>query len=99
MTAVYARAVSEDATDAGLRFAYATALHASHRDIDAQRQLDSAAMSGAMPAAVRYALQTRISLARGDSAGARVALARARAAAPGDTSLAMLDSALAGRSR
>jgi protein O-mannosyl-transferase len=99
VTAVYARAVSEDATDAGLRFAYATALHASHRDIDAQRQLDSAAMSGAMPAAVRYALQTRISLARGDSAGARVALARARAAAPGDTSLAMLDSALAGRSR
>ena len=99
VTAVYARAVYEDASDAGLRFAYATALHASHRDIDAQRQLDSAAMSGAMPAAVRYSLQTRISLARGDSAGARVALARARAAAPGDTSLATLDSALAARSR
>jgi hypothetical protein len=99
VTAVYARAVSEDANDAGLRFAYATALHASHRDVDAQRELDSAAVSGAMPAAVRYSLQTWISLARGDSAGARVALARARAAAPNDTSLAKLDSTLAARSR
>jgi predicted Zn-dependent protease len=99
VTAVYARAVAEDGADPGLRYAYASALHASHREIDAQRQLDTAAISGAMPAAVRYSLQARISLARGDSAGARSALARARAAAPGDTSLAALDSALAARSR
>ncbi|MEP7064430.1 MAG: hypothetical protein ABI889_00225 [Gemmatimonadota bacterium] len=95
VTAVYARAVEEDGDDPGLRFAYATALHGSHRDADAQRELDSAAASGAMPAAVHYSLQTRISLARGDSNAARLALARARAAAPTDTSLAMLDSALA----
>jgi Tfp pilus assembly protein PilF len=99
VTAVYARAVAEDGSDPGLRFAYASALHASHRDLDAQRELDSAAASGAMPPAVHYALQTRISLARGDSAAARRALARARAAAPGDTSLAVLDSTLAARSR
>jgi Flp pilus assembly protein TadD len=99
VTAVYARAVTEDGADPGLRFAYATALHASHREADAQRELDSAAASGAMPVAVHYSLQTRISLARGDSAGAREALARARAAAPGDTSLAALDSTLAARSR
>ena len=88
VTAVYARAVAEDASDAGLRFAYATALHASHREVDAQRELDSAAASGAMPPVVRYSLQARISLARGDSVAARDALARARAAAPADTSLA-----------
>jgi len=99
VTAVYARAVTEDAGDPGLRFAYATALHASHRDAEAQRELDSAAISGDMPAAVHYALQTRISLARGDSAAARAALARARAAAPADTSLATLDSALSARRR
>jgi protein O-mannosyl-transferase len=99
VAAVYARAVAEDATDPGLRFAYATALHASHRELDAQRELDRAAASGAMPVAVHYSLQSRISLARGDSAGARVALARARAAAPGDTSLAALDSTLSARSR
>ena len=99
VTAVYARAVAEDANDPGLRFAYATALHVSHRDLEAQRELDSAAASGAMPPLVRYALQARISLARGDSAAARIALARARAAAPGDTSLASLDSTLAARKR
>jgi Flp pilus assembly protein TadD len=99
VTAVYARAVGEDGNDPGLRFAYASALHASHREADAQRELDSAAASGAMPPAVRYSLQARISLSRGDSAGARSALARARAAAPGDTSLATLDSTLAARSR
>jgi Flp pilus assembly protein TadD len=99
VTAVYARAVTEDANDPGLRFAYATALHDSHRELEAQRELDSAAASGAMPALVRYALQARISLARGDSGAARLALARARAAAPGDTSLASLDSTLAARSR
>jgi Flp pilus assembly protein TadD len=99
VTAVYARAVAEDGNDPGLRFAYASALHLSHREADAQRELDSAAASGAMPPAVHYSLQTRISLARGDSAGARRALARARAAAPGDTSLATLDSTLAARSR
>ena len=97
VTAVYARAVAEDANDPGLRFAYATALHASHRDREAQRELDSAAASGAMPPAVRYSLQARISLARGDSVAARIALARARAAAPGDTGLATLDSTLAVR--
>lgn len=94
VTAVYARAVSEDGGDPGLRYAYASALHASHRDGDAQRELDSAAASGAMPAAVRYSLQARISLARGDSAVARGALAKARAAAPGDTSLATLAAAI-----
>jgi Flp pilus assembly protein TadD len=94
VTAVYARAVAEDGGDPGLRYAYASALHASHRDADAERELDSAAASGAMPVAVRYALQARISLARGDSAGARSALAKARVAAPGDTSLASLDSVL-----
>jgi protein O-mannosyl-transferase len=99
VTAVYARAVTEDANDPGLRFAYATALHASHRDLEAQRELDSAAASGTMPPVVRYALQARISLARGDSAAARIALARARTAAPADTSLARLDSTLAARSR
>ena len=99
VTAVYARAVAEDADDPGLRFAYATALHASHREAEAQRALDSAAASGAMPPAVRFALQARISLARGDSAGARIALARARTAAPSDTSLARLDSTLTARSR
>ena len=99
VTAVYARAVAEAADDPGLRYAYATALHASHREADAQAQLDSAAASGAVPPAVQYALQTRISLARGDSASARTALTRARAAAPGDTSLASLDSALAARRR
>jgi hypothetical protein len=99
VTAVYARAVTEDRNDPGLRFAYATALHASHRDLEAQRELDSAAASGAMPPVVRYALQARISLARGDSAAARIALARARNAAPDDTSLARLDSTLAARSR
>jgi len=97
VTAVYARAVAEDANDPGLRLAYATALHASHRDREAQRELDSAAASGAMPPAVRYSLQARISLARGDSVAARIALARARAAAPGDTGLATLDSTLAVR--
>jgi hypothetical protein len=97
VTAVYARAVAEDANDPGLRFAYATALHASHRDLEAQRELDGAAASGAMPPAARYSLQVRISLARGDSVAARTALARARAAAPGDTSLATLDSTLAPR--
>jgi protein O-mannosyl-transferase len=97
VTAVYARAVAEDASDPGLRFAYATALHASHRDLEAQRELDGAAASGAMPPAARYSLQVRISLARGDSVAARTALARARAAAPGDTSLATLDSTLAPR--
>jgi Flp pilus assembly protein TadD len=99
VTAVYARAVAEDGNDPGLRFAYASALHASHRDADAQRELDSAAASGAMPPVVHYTLQARISLSRGDTAGARRALARARAAAPADTSLATLDSALAARSR
>ncbi len=99
VTAVYARAVAEASDDPGLRYAYATALHASHREAEAQRELDSATASGAVPAAVHYALQTRISLARGDSAAARTALARARAAAPSDTSLASLDSALAKRSR
>jgi Flp pilus assembly protein TadD len=94
VTAVYARAVAEDGDDPGLRYAYASALHASHRDADAQRELDSAAASGAMPAAVRYALQARISLGLGDSAGARSALAKARVAAPGDTSLASLESVL-----
>ena len=94
VTAVYARAVAEDGEDPGLRYAYASALHASHRDVDAQRELDSAAASGAMPPAVRYALQARIALGQGDSAGARSALTAARAAAPGDTSLAALDSAL-----
>ena len=94
VTAVYARAVAEDGEDPGLRFAYASALHTSHREVEAQRQLDSAGASGAMPPAVRYALQARISLARGDSAGARSALTLARAGAPGDTSLAALDSAL-----
>jgi Tfp pilus assembly protein PilF len=99
VTAVYGRAVAEDANDAGLRFAYATALHASHRELEAQRELDSAAASGSMPPVVRYSLEARISLARGDSVAARSALARARAAAPGDTSLATLDSALGARSR
>jgi protein O-mannosyl-transferase len=99
VTAVYARAVSEDANDPGLRFAYATALHDSHRELEAQRELDSAAAFGTMPPVVRYALQARISLARGDSAAARAALARARNAAPNDTSLARLDSTLAARSR
>ena len=94
VTAVYARAVAEDAGDPGLRYAYASALHTSHREADAQRELDSAAASGEMPGAVRYALQARISLARGDSAAARGALARARAAAPGDTSLVTLSAAL-----
>jgi len=94
VTAVYARAVAEDGADPGLRYAYASALHASHREVDAQRELDSAAASGAMPPAVRYALQARISLAIGDSVAARSALALARRAAPGDTSLAALDSAL-----
>jgi len=99
VTAVYARAVTEDQNDPGLRFAYATALHASHRDLEAQRELDSAAAFGTMPPVVRYALQARISLARGDSTAARLALAQARNAAPGDTSLARLDSTLAARSR
>lgn len=99
VTAVYARAVAEDGEDPGLRYAYASALHSSHRDVDAQRELDSAAATGEMPVAVRYALQARISLARGDSAGARGALARARAAAPGDRSLASLDSVLSSRKR
>lgn len=99
VTAVYARAVAEDAGDPGLRFAYATALHASHREADAQRELDSAAASGMMPPAVHFLLQARISLARGDTTGARGALARARRAAPDDTSLATLDSTLAARVR
>jgi len=99
VTAVYARAVAEDTNDPGLRFAYATALHVSHRDAEAQRELDRAAASGMMPPAVHFLLQTRISLARGDTAGARDALARARAAAPSDTSLATLDSTLAAHGR
>ena len=99
VTATYARAVAEDANDPGLRYAYARALHASHQDEDAQRQLDSAAASGAMPNVVRYALQARISLARGDSAGARRALGLARAAAPADTALSALDSMLAPAAR
>lgn len=99
VTSVYGRAVAEDASDPGLRFAYATALHASHRDAEAQRELDRAAASGMMPLAVHLLLQTQISLARGDTAGARNALARARAAAPRDTSLATLDSTLAARAR
>lgn len=99
VTAAYARAVAEDSRDPGLRYAYARALHASHRDADAQRQLDSAAASGKMPIAVRYSLQARISLARGDSAEARRALVLARAAAPGDSSLSALDSMLAAATR
>lgn len=99
VTAVYGRAVAEDGGDPGLRYAYASALHASHREADAQRELDSAAASGAMPAAVRYTLQARIFLARGDSAEARNALAKARAAAPADTSLASLDRALSAQPR
>jgi Flp pilus assembly protein TadD len=98
VTAVYGRAVAEDGDDPGLRYAYASALHASHREADAQRELDSAAASGKMPPVLRYALQARIALAQGDSAGARGALARARALAPQDTSLSALDSALS-RSR
>jgi Flp pilus assembly protein TadD len=94
VTAVYARAVAEDGGDPGLRYGYASALHDSHRDADAQRELDSAAASGEMPPAVQYALQARISLSRGDTTGARGALARARAAAPTDTSLARIDSLL-----
>ncbi|MEO8879392.1 MAG: hypothetical protein ABI446_03270 [Gemmatimonadaceae bacterium] len=94
VSAVYARAVAEDGGDPGLRYAYAMALLASHRDVDAQRELDSAAASGEMPPAAQFALQARISLDRGDSAGARIALARARVAAPTDTGLAALDSAL-----
>ncbi|MBA2685775.1 MAG: hypothetical protein H0U66_14920 [Gemmatimonadaceae bacterium] len=94
VTAVYGRAVAEDGGDPGLRYAYAAALHASHRDADAQRELDRAAASGEMPPAVRYTLQARISLARGDSAGARSAIALARGAAPADSGLAALDSAL-----
>lgn len=97
VTAVYARAVAEDANDPGLRFAYATALHSSHRDADAQRELDRATASGMVPPAVHLLLQAQIALARGDSTGARGALARARGAAPGDTSLARLDSTLAAR--
>jgi predicted Zn-dependent protease len=99
VTAVYARAVAEDGDDPGLRYAYASSLHASHREAEAQRQLDSAAASGTMPPAVRYSLQARISLAEGDSAGARRTLALARAAAPTDTALATLDSLLAARRR
>jgi hypothetical protein len=99
VTATYARAVAEDAGDPGLRYAYARALHASHRDGEAQRQLDSAATSGAMPVVARYSLQARISLARGDSAGARQALGLARAAAPADTALSALDSMLAAAAR
>ncbi len=94
VTAVYARAVAEDGEDPGLRYAYASALHASHREADAQRELDRAAASGAMPPAVRNALEARIALALGDSARARDALGLARATAPGDTSLAALDSLL-----
>lgn len=96
VTSTYARAVTEDAGDPGLRYAYASALHASHRDDEAQRQLDSAAASGAMPPVVRYALQARIALARGDTLGARRALGIARAASPADTALSALDSMLAG---
>ena len=94
VTAIYGRAVAEDGGDPGLRYAYASALHASHREADAQRELDSAAASGRMPPVLRYALQARIALTEGDSAGARGALARARALAPQDTSLAALDSVL-----
>jgi Flp pilus assembly protein TadD len=99
VTSTYSRAVAEDANDPGLRYAYARALHASHREDDAQRQLDSAAASGAMPVVARYSLQARISLARGDSAGARRALGLARAVAPGDTALSALDSMLATAAR
>ena len=99
VTASYARAVAESPDDPGLRYGYARALHGSHREDDAQRQLDSAAASGAMPPVVRYALQARISLARGDSAGARRALGLARAVAPQDTALSALDSALGGSAR
>lgn len=94
VTSAYARAVAEDGEDPALRYAYATALLESRRDADAQLELDSAAALGGMPPAVQFALQARISLARGDSAGARSALARARAAAPADSGLAALDSAL-----
>jgi protein O-mannosyl-transferase len=97
VTAVYARAVAEDANDPGLRFAYATALHASHREADAQRELDRATASGRVPPAMHFLLQAQIALARGDSSVARGALTRARAAAPSDTSLATLDSTLAAR--
>ena len=48
-----------------------------------------------MPPAVRYSLQARISLARGDTLGARRALGLARAASPADTALSALDSMLA----
>jgi Flp pilus assembly protein TadD len=99
VTASYARAVAESPDDPGLRYGYARALHGSHREDDAQRELDSAAASGAMPPVVRYALQARISLARGDSAGARRALGIARAVAPADTALSALDSALGGSAR
>ena len=79
VTAVYARAVTEDANDPGLRFAYATALHASHRDLDAQRELDSAAASGAMPP--RRALRAagaNLARARRQCGGAQCARERAR---------------------
>jgi hypothetical protein len=89
--------VAEDANDPGLRFAYATALHASHREADAQRELDRATASGRVPPAMHFLLQAQIALARGDSSVARGALTRARAAAPSDTSLATLDSTLAAR--
>jgi hypothetical protein len=39
VTSVYARAVAEDAGDPGLRDGYARALQASHRELDARRQL------------------------------------------------------------
>ncbi len=101
VVAAYARAVAEDGDDPGLRYAYASALHTSHREGEAQQELDRAAASGAMPPAVRFALQARIALSRGDSAGARAALARAHAAKPipGDSALADLDSALAAHRR
>jgi Flp pilus assembly protein TadD len=73
VTAVYARAVAEDGSVAGLRFAYASALHDSHRDVEAQRELDSAA-AGQIPAAARGALEAKIRAALGDSARARSAV-------------------------
>ena len=79
VTAVYARAVAEDADDPGLRYAYASALHESHRDAEAQKQLDLAAALGAMPEGVRNTLQAKITLAMGDSArasGAAVKVAK-----------------------
>ncbi len=96
---VYARGAAAAPRDPAMRFQYATALHAAHRDGEARAELDTAIMLGGVPPLARSVLAARIALALGDTAAARREIAVARGIAPADTALQRLEESLAGPKR